>query len=163
MSAHFQGKAYEQWFRDLRITDAPLTRRGLVEALDFFHQRMPGLDRRTMLAFLRGMDLHRPVKRVLLQPNSEIAAFRRSTESPFKLFYTKVGANLHSLGVNPHDRRFQRFRVRALVEVLESYAAPVVDTWSELLPVGVYRHYTARGGGIQYVIPGSYDCLLVAV
>lgn len=164
MNAYFQGQACEKWLSDLRVTDAPLTRKGLIEALEFFHQRMPGLDRRMMLAFLRGMDLHKPVKRVVLQPHSEVAAFRRSNESPFKLFYTKVGADLHSLGVNPHDRRFQRFRVRAPVEVLESYAAAIVDNWSELLPVvKVHRHYTARGGGIQYIIPSSHDFLLVAV
>lgn len=164
MNAYFQGRACEKWLSELGVTDAPLTRKGLITALEFFHQRMPGLERHKMLGYLRGMDLHKPVKRVVLQPHAEIAAFRRSNQGPFGVFYTKIGANVHSLGVNPNDRRFQRFKVRAPVEVLESYTASIIDNWSELLPVvNVYRHYTAHGGGIQYIIPSSYNYLLVAV
>lgn len=146
----------DRWLHDLSVTDAPLTRQGLAAALDFFHVRMPGLDRGMQLAFLRGMDLHKPVAQVMLQPGEVIAAFRKGTESPFRLFYTKAGTSVHALGVNPSTRGFRRFRVRRPVTALQSRCASARDTWTE-----PDHHYIATGGGMQLIVPDAENVLEV--
>ena len=146
----------DRWLHDLSVTDAPLTRQGLATALDFFRVRMPSLDRAMQLAFLEGMDLHRPVSQLLLAPGEVIAAFRKGTESPFHLFYTKAGTSVHALGVNPSARGFRRFRVRRAVTVLESRCASARDTWTE-----PDHHYIASGGGLQLIVPDAANVLEV--
>jgi hypothetical protein len=156
MHAFMEGGGYEKWIGELGIRDAPLVRAGLGEALRFFHMEMPDLPRTLRFAFLKGMDLHKPVTVATLQPGEVLAAFRRSTEDPLKLFYSRPGTSVLGLGVNPGGRAFQRFRVVHRVRVLDSVAAAARDTWTDDSSA-----YIAAGGGRQYIVPRAYRCLEV--
>lgn len=145
----------DAWASRLSITSAPLVRASLGTALRYFEMWMPTLDEETKLGFLRGMDLHKPVKVTRLPAGTGLAAFRQAGESPFKLFYTKVGTSIENVGVNPATRSFVRFVVRSDVEALESRATAIADTWSV-----AGQRYVADGGGIQYVIPASSAFLI---
>lgn len=153
MTDFLKGGGDQKWLGELGATPAPMTRAGLATALQFFHRYMPALPRSMQLAFLKGMDLHKPVRVVTLAPPQEVAAFRKATEDPLKLFYTRVGTSMHALGVNPSTRGFQRFRVMHPVVALESRASAARDTWTEK------REYVASGGGLQLVIPNAHAVL----
>lgn len=141
----------------LGVTDAPLPRAGLSCALEFFALRMPSLSAKDQFDFLKGMDLHSPVREVRLEPSQQLAAFRKAAEDPLKLFYTKVGTSLHALGINPMTRGFRRFRVVSASVALESRCAAARDTWTD-----ADYPYVASGGGTQYIIPDA-RCALVIV
>ena len=97
----------------LGVTDAPVPRAGLVCALEFFALRMPSLSENDQFDFLRGMDLHSPMRQVTLAPGQQLAAFRKAGENPLKLFYTKAGTSIYSLGINPSSRGFRRSASRS--------------------------------------------------
>ena len=153
-SSFLSGGGYEKWLGRLGVSDAPLTRRGLATALMYFHCYLPSLSRDLQLSFLKGMDLHKTVRVITLDPPTVIAAFRKLHEYPFRLFYTKAGVSIADLGLNPRGRYFARFRLKSRVNVLESRCASAVDTWTD-----ASHPYVASGGGIQYVIPESCRCL----
>jgi hypothetical protein len=136
------------WLSVLGVTDAPMTRAGTATALHFFAVHMPSLSLDEQLGFLRGVDLHQPVREITLSPGVTLAAFRYSTQNPFRLFYTKVGTSQHSLGVNPSGRSFRRFRVASLVAVLESRCTSARETWTDPSAREAFA-----GGGLQYIVP----------
>jgi hypothetical protein len=138
------------WLSALGVTDAPLTRSGVAAALRFFDLRMPSLDRKMRLAFLKGMDLHKAVAETTLPVHTVLAAFRKSAEDPLKLFYTKAGTAVGQLGVNPAARSFRRFRVVQPIAALESRAGSARDTWTDESVV-----YVASGGGTQFIVPDA--------
>lgn len=147
-------KGLEKWIAEIGVSDAPVPRAGIKTALDFFHRQMPESSRSLRLAFLKAMDLSKPVRAITLYPPFMVAAFRLCNEDPFKLFYTKAGTGVGQLAINPTNRAFQRYRVARLVPVLESRCAPALDTWTN-----DRRYYLGGGGGIQYIIPGSFRVL----
>lgn len=148
------GHGYQKWFDRLSVSDSPLTRMNLAEALGFFHRYMSLLPREMRMNFLKGMDLHERKHRVrtlILPVGTVLSAFRKMNEDPFRLFYTKVGGSIHYLGLNPHQRYFRRFRVISQHCVaLESRCAPAIDTWTDQ-----NTHYVAGGGGLQYILPNA--------
>jgi hypothetical protein len=150
------GGGYEKWLQEIGVTDAPVVRAGLLATLSFFHLRMPDLPRSMRLNFLKAMDLHSPVSEITLSPGNIVAAFRKSTEDPLKLFYTKPGSSPHQLGVNPNDRGFMRYRVRRPAPALQSRATAAVDTWTDNR-----QYYVASGGAIQLIIPDAHAALEV--
>lgn len=154
MHDFLQGGGAEKWLAELGVSDAPLTRTGLGTALQFFHTRMPDLPRTMRFAFLKAMDLHKPVCLVTLAPPSMLSAFRKANEDPLKLFYTKAGTSVLNLGLNPANREFRRFRVARPVQVLESVAAAAIDKWTD-----DRRYFVASGGGRQYIIPQAHAVL----
>ena len=134
----------------LGVTKAPMPMAGGTTALRFFATQMPELSLELQLGFLRGMDLHSPVKDATLAVGEELAAFRYATQDPFRLFYTKLGISIHTLGINPSNRAFRRFRVVSPVRVLESRCASARETWSD-----PDLRQAFSGGGVQYVVPRS--------
>jgi len=147
-------KGLEKWIAEIGVTDAPVPRAGVQTALDFFHRQMPESPRTIRVAFLKAMDLSKPVRAITLYPPFVVAAFRLCNEDPFKLFYTKAGTSVAQLAVNPSRRSFQRYRIAQLASVLESRCAPAIDTWTD-----DRRYYSGGGGGIQYIIPWSFRVL----
>jgi len=144
------------WLSALGVTDAPLTRAGVTTALRFFDTRMQTLPAAMRFKFLKGIDLHKPVRETTLAPPQVISAFRKSNEGPYRLFYTKAGTSVSLVGVNPAEREFRRFRVLKPVIALESRVCGARDVWSDAsVP------FIASGGGIQYIVPDSEDCLEV--
>ncbi len=150
----------DHWLKKLELPAAPLVRRGLGTALDFFHRRMPLLKEVTTEGFLRGMDLHKEVRMELLQAGNQVAAFRREGENLFKLFYTKAGTSPYRLGIVPNGRRFQRFTLRRPVEVLATHAADYIYTSAEDTAKAQSNwELPGGGGGLQYIIPDAESCL----
>jgi len=111
---------------------------------------MPEASLDLQLSFLRGMDLHAQVNEAGLAIGDEVVAFRYANQDPFRLFYAKVGASPHTLGINPSGRAFRRFRVVVPVRVLESRCTAARETWTD---PDVRQAFL--GGGIQYVVPRS--------
>jgi len=144
------------WLAALGVTDAPVPRAGVVTALRFFGRYMSALPPEERLSFLKGMDLHSPVRIVTLAPPAIVAAFRYGPQNPYRLFYTRAGTSPRTLGVDPNGRSFRRFRVTQPVEVLESRCTSARQTWTDPDARTVFD-----GGGIQYVIPRSDQVLLV--
>jgi hypothetical protein len=142
------------WLAALGITDAPMTRAGTTTALRFFAVHMPALPPDEQLSFLRGIDLHQPVREISLAPGAFLAAFRYATQNPLRLFYTKVGTSQHSLGINPGGRIFRRFRVKSSVAVLESRCTSARETWTD-----PDSRQAFAGGGIQYIVPRAEHVL----
>jgi hypothetical protein len=143
---------------NLGVTDAPMPRERLSTALKFFAERMPSLPAKERFGFLKGIDLHHPVREVVLRPPQLVAAFRLSNESAFKTFYTKVGHSLHRLGLNPADRGFVRFEVIGSVIALESRCTSMRDYQSASL-----RGPMFAGGATQYIIPHAGPAILKRV
>jgi hypothetical protein len=140
----------ESFLVSLGVPIAPLTAAGVATAVRFFAREMPELPLELQLSFLRGMDLHMPVREVRLAAGEELAAFRYANQDPFRLFYTKIGASPHTLGINPSNRAFRRFRVVSPITALESHCASARETWSDL-----NLRQAFSGGGTQYVVPKS--------
>jgi hypothetical protein len=165
MTEFLKGRGFERWFAELGVTDAPVTRKGLSTTLQFFHDHMPSLPRKSQLDYLRGIDLHRPVEIVMLDPGVVVTAYRKHNEDPFKTFYTRPGNSLHRLGVNPEPggtaRGHVRYRVKESAVALESKCAPAWDKWSDDRPEHLRHYYEASGGGAQLIIPGSRKVLEV--
>src|SRR5690606_12392448 len=126
-----EGSGAEKWLQEIGVSDAPVTRNGLSVSLHFFHVFMPTLPRLMRLNFLRGMDLHKPVRMTHLTPPARVAAYRKLTEDPQRLFYTKAGTSVRDLGLNPSHREFRKFSVFRPCPVLESRCSPAVDSWTD--------------------------------
>ncbi len=165
---HLSEAGLDKWMRELGIT-APVPRQNVKTSLTFFHEQMPTLPPAMALAFLRAMDLSKPVKRVLLQAKERIIGFRGGHESPFKLFFTRRGQSVHQSGVNTAGRKVVHFVVRNPIWVLESYTTAAIDTWTprqtgQSLTIAPRLNTTgvmAMGGGLQLIIPESYSHVLV--
>ena len=150
MTDFLAGGGYQRWLSDLGTSDAPMTRAGLATALNFFHAHMPTLPRPMQLAFLKGTDLHKPVRVIDLEPGDQLVAFRKYNEDPVKLFYSRAGTPMDRMGLNPSTREFNRFRVAVATKALESRCAPALDTWTD------DRHYfQAQGGALQLIVPDA--------
>lgn len=168
LSDHRSEAGLGKWIEALSIPDARLRRAHLREALAFFSELMPTLQPDDALSFLRAMDLSRPVRRVLLNKDDRLIAFRTGHESPFKVFYARRGAAMQTSGINPASRNAVHFIVRASCWALESYTTGANDTWTRPeagQPLRLDPHtgragYLAGGGGVQLIIPQSYNSLL---
>lgn len=147
-----------KWLAEMGVRDAPVPRSGVQCALGFFHRRLPSLPRSLRLAFLRAMDLSKPVRIVTLARGDRLVAFRQNNEDPLKLFYTKPGTGPNRLGLNSATRGFQAYRVIRDVEVLESRCGPALDNWTD-----DRRYVLAGGGGVQFIVPHAYACLELEV
>lgn len=149
MAPSIDPKNPDSWLRALSVTIAPATQAGVQAFLAFCSTHMAELSIDDQLSFLRGIDLHSPVRPHDLPTGTLVAAFRYNTPNPFRLFYTKAGTSVHSLGINPEGRRFRRFRVTLPAPALESRCAAARETWTdEADPREAFE-----GGGIQYMIP----------
>ncbi|MEP6833234.1 MAG: hypothetical protein ABJB74_07560 [Gemmatimonas sp.] len=163
-----------RWVAELGCSSAPIPRQGIRTALGFFARQMPNLALRDAVGFLAAMDLSKPVQEVTLQPGTRIIGFRTATESPFKLFFARRGASMHSSGINTNRRGPVHFVVRAPVRALESFTGGTKDSWTPMTTqqsvtftpraqkwFGKEFGVMVAGGGQQLVIPESYSHLLV--
>ncbi|HXI19618.1 MAG TPA: hypothetical protein VNH46_00950 [Gemmatimonadales bacterium] len=171
---HLSEKGLDKWVAEIGCTSAPIPRQNIRTALAFFAREMPGLPVADALGFLVAMDLSKPVREVTLAAGERVIGFRTGTESPFKLFFARRGASMHSSGVNPTGRGPIHFRVRQAVRALESWTTGAKDTWTQPAPgqpasvsprakkwFGQEFGVLAPGGGGQLIIPESYSELLV--
>ena len=167
LSDYLSKQGLDKWIEALSIPDAPARREGVRVSLAFFASQMPTLPTSAALFFLAAMDLSRPVRSVVLPKGTELAAYRVPTEPPHKLFYTKVGASRHELGINPADRSFVRFEVLRDASALEAHTTGTIDTWTKRLPgqaVTVAPRsnatgYMATAGGVQFIVPNAASYL----
>ena len=152
-----------KWISELSVTDSAMRRAGIKTALQFFQTRMPTLPSPMALNFLNAMDLSRAVNDVMLRNGEKVIAFRKRSESEFKLFYTRSGASPHRSGINPHGRIAVQYSVHNATPALESYTTGAIDVWS--VPAACQRTTVApragsygvmaSGGGIQLIIPDA--------
>lgn len=158
-----------QWMGQLSTTDAPLPRTNVKVAVQFFDTHMSALPPSMAVNFLLAMDLSRPVRALQLWPADRLIAFRSGVESPFKLFYARSGASMHSSGINPFGRTAVHFRPRVPCPALESYTTGAKDVWSlvadyqqlVVAPRAASWSVMAFGGGVQLIVPNAQRCLEV--
>jgi hypothetical protein len=167
LNDHRSDQGISKWIEVVGVTDAPVPRNGIKTALAFFASCMPALPVAMAAHFLRAMDLSRPVRDVVLTPADRIVAFRVGNESPFKLFFTRLGASQFASGINPHGRSIVKFRARNSARALESYTTGTIDVWTlrgddqmlSLAPRANSAGVMVAGGGIQLIIPRSHSVL----
>lgn len=129
----------------LRLSDAPLTNANLVETLAFF-RRVLATDPFGWINYLRGIDFHRPVGRILLFPQTRISRHRSTTAGitkPF-VYFTKPGTSPTSTGTTFPEPVFERFEVVFQTPALQSYASAISFDPSDRV--------SRMGGGIQYIM-----------
>ena len=174
LSDHGSEKGLDKWVAELGCTNAPVPRQGIRTALAFFASHMPRLPIADAVAFLAAMDLSKTVKEVTLAPGDRVIGFRTGNESPFKLFFARRGASMHSSGINVANRGPVHFTVRTAIRALESCTTGTKDTWTPA-QVGQRIGFAPRaqkwfgkefgvmvaGGGGQLIIPESHSALLV--
>lgn len=164
----------DKWVAELGCTNAPVPRQGIRTALAFMARELPRLPLADAVGFLAAMDLSKPVREVTLLPGDRVLGFRTGSESPFKLFFARRGASMHSSGINTAGRGPVHFVVRGSVRALESSTTGAKDSWTRTAPgQGMSLAPRARkwfgqefgvmvmGGGGQLIIPESYSALLV--
>lgn len=174
LNDHLSDKGLDKWIAEIGCTNAPVPREGIRTALGFFSREMPSLSIADAVAFVAAMDLSKPVKDVTLQAGDRVIGFRTGSESPFKLFFARRGASMHSSGINSANRGPVHFVIRAPVRALESSTAGTKDTWTRTLPgqsvgmaprakkwFGADFGVMVAGGGGQLIIPDSFSTLLV--
>lgn len=176
LNDHLSEVGLDKWIAEIGCTNAPVPRQNIRTTLAFFSREMPRLPIPDALGFLVAMDLSKPVREVMLPVGERLIGFRTGTESPFKLFFARRGASVHSSGVNPAGRGPVHFTVRTPVRALESSTTGAKDTWTPPAPgqpatvsprakkwFGKEFGVMAPGGGGQLIIPESYSELLVEV
>lgn len=164
----------DKWVAELGCVSAPVPRSGIAAALGFFSREMPALSIGDAVSFLDAMDLSKPVQEVTLNAGERVIGFRTGSESPYKLFFARRGASMHTSGINTADRGPVHFVVRAPVRVLESSTTGAKDSWTPMAPgqpvsptprakkwFGKEFGVIVAGGGGQLIIPESYSSLLV--
>lgn len=174
LSDHLSEKGIDKWVVEVGCTNAPVPRQGIRTALAFFSREMPSLPIADAVAFVAAMDLSKRVQEVTLQAGERLLGFRTGSESPFKLFFARRGASMHSSGINTTSRGPVHFVVRTPVRALESFTTGTKDTWTPMKPghrVGVAPRaqkwfgkefgVMVLGGGGQLIIPESSSNLLV--
>jgi hypothetical protein len=149
----------EVWFREIGVTRAPLTEANLKTTLDFLKDRRFGreglrfseMDFGKEVNYIRGMDLHNPVRVRILKAGTEVVQ-RRLQGGATGNFFTEVGTAPESLGIDTTGRVQVRFRVVKDTEVLESTVAEF------RLRAASPEEYQAIGGkqyagrGVQFMI-----------
>jgi hypothetical protein len=120
----------EVWFKEIGATRAPLTETNLRTSLDFLkdrrfgreNQRFSEMDFNKEVSYIRGMDLHNPVRVRVLKAGTEVVQ-RRLPSGATGNFFTEVGTSPETLGIDTTGRIQVRFRVVKDTEVLESTVA----------------------------------------
>lgn len=152
-----------RWIQALGIPDAPVRRAGVKTTLEFLARQMASLPVATAVSFMRAMDLSKPVKVAQIAKGETLVATRTFTESPYKLFFTRVGRSLQNSGINPANRHSVIYTAFLPFTALESFAAPAIDTWTPqskgqkttVAPQANTFGVMAAGGNTQLLIPNS--------
>jgi hypothetical protein len=168
LADHLSEKGLDKWISALSVSNAPALRRHVQVALRFFARHMPALQPDVALSFIRCMDLSKNVAEIPLVKGERLIAFRSPSEDPFKLFYTRSGADANKSGINPAGRSARSFTVRTPSVALQSFATGANDTWSRPLsakhmsvsPRGNTTGFLAAGGGVQLIVPNAHTVLL---
>jgi len=169
LSDHLSALGLARWITALGIPDAPVRREGVRVTLRFLSLHMPTLPIPMALSFMRAMDLSKRVHTPRIQIGEVLAATRTFSESPYKLFFTRVGRSLQNSGINPEGRHTHLFRTIAAFEALESFTSPAIDFWTPrarnggttIAPMANTFGVMAAGGNTQLLIPNSASKLRV--
>jgi hypothetical protein len=166
----FWGRSVEEWLIALGKPKAsPLEKEGLEVALKYLRARIGTLPVEKVEEFIEGMDLSKPVRRVVLPRGQEVITY--GDPDKLGLFYTKPGTPPSRAGINALGREHIRFQLEESIEALESTAISVDDTWADKQmrvlqqsdgtpyrlpdgsPAAIAKKFPTRGGGVQYLIP----------
>lgn len=169
LNDHLSETGLARWIAALSIPDAPVRRAGVRTTLHFLALRMPTLPTDMALSFFRGMDLSKEVKIVRVESGELLAATRTFYESPYRLFFTRVGRNLENSGINPNGRHTLTYRAFMAFDALESFTCAANDFWTARAPGqsgSIAPHaktfgVLAAGGNTQLLIPSSAATLRV--
>lgn len=116
-----------------------------------------------VVSLLKGIDLSSEVKVTKLKPGDIVTQW---SGGPVGEWFSFSGQSPEALGIARGGRELRRFRVKQEVEVLQSRAAGIADTWTPQRTLDVYSPTPggkniaaagelAGGGGKQMVIPRS--------
>ena len=129
----------------LGIADAPLVRAGLGEVCTFFWNNL-GENPGNWIAYLRGIDFHRPVRSERLARGTRLIRYETTGSRTFKPFsyFTRPGTSPQTLGASFSETEFKEFEVIHDVQALVSTASGV--------KFGPRDGISRPGGGVQYII-----------
>jgi hypothetical protein len=165
----------------LRKPRAPASvRRRVARALQFFEANRRQLPDRyggklsdaTRDEYLRAIDFSRPIDVVTLRPGTRLISYM-NPRHPFGKFAAQSGVYHDRLGLDPAGRQLVVYVVKKKVRVLRTRTTGIaiptakarLEAWKTsragnpgALPPALLQ---AEGGGGQYVIPDSRQCLTV--
>lgn len=139
-----------------------LVRQNVKVLVEYLSRRGIAADK--MPEIMRGIDLHSPIRIETLKKGT-ILTQRVAKETG--RWFSKSGVSDRNLGLSSANREYKQFRLTRDVEVIESKAAAIADTWTQGRRLDVYSPNTgqaangaklkagelASGGGTQFFIP----------
>jgi hypothetical protein len=139
--------------RQLGLPPAPLVLTGLSTTCAFFAETLR-VDANDWVAYLRGIDFHKPVNVTMLPAGTRLARHRplgTSRQKPF-VYFTVPGTSPTSTGTTFDATTYQELALPAPVKALVSSA-----TWISFNDVSAGRidPVSRAGGGTQYIIAAS--------
>ncbi len=153
-----ESKTYAQG-RDLLTklkNKPPLVGKRIACAGEFFADHGFAID--DIVQLLRGIDFSKDVVIRNIKGSTEVFTQRIKQGRDPGNWFSKSGFSFHDIGIAKGNREYKLFKVNSSVnheiQVLESYATPVMDFWTtrgKTLPTG--------GGGLQIVIPNPLQVL----
>lgn len=148
----------ERWQEELGLPD--YCRIPLVNVLALLGHRMPWLGRLETLWYLKGLDLNWSPRRTTLGPPEVLVPFRRTKQSPYCLYYARVGTTKVDERFRAAIRRtpqtllnsimpkLQPMRLTRTMNVIECRYVAARDTWiDDFRLLSVLGTYTT-----QYII-----------
>jgi hypothetical protein len=125
--------------------EAPLVKRGVREALDFF-DKILGVDPFDWVDYFKGIDFHDHVHRLTLKAGTKLSRHRSTGSARVKpfVYFTKPGTSQHSTGTSFEESEFEKFEVASPVVALVSTASGI--------RFGREDRVVRAGGGIQYIL-----------
>lgn len=132
----------------LGLPSAPLVTRGIETTVRFFSEVLHA-DPMQWKDYLRGIDFHSPIQRVLLSPGARLSRHRSTGPArpkPF-LYFTQPGTSPFSTGTSFPESVFELFECTSAVPALASRASSISFSPTDRV--------SRMGGGLQYIVPAT--------
>lgn len=129
----------------LGVPEAPMVRRGVREALEFFDRTLR-TDPFKWVRYFKGIDFHNRVHLRVLGEGTKLSRHSSTGSGSVKpfVYFTKPGTSQHSTGTSFEESEYEKFEVVGPIQALESTASGVKFNPTDKI--------TRAGGGIQYIV-----------
>jgi hypothetical protein len=132
----------------LGLPSAPLVTRGIETTVLFFSEVLHA-DPLQWMDYLRGIDFHSPIQRVMLAPGTRLSRHRSTGSARHKpfLYFTQPGTSPFSTGTSFPDSVFELFECTSPVSALQSRASSISFSPTDRV--------SRIGGGLQFIVPAT--------
>ncbi len=132
----------------LGLPSAPLVTRGIETTVLFFSEVLRA-DPLQWKDYLRGIDFHSPIQRVMLAPGTRLSRHRSTGSArpkPF-LYFTQPGTSPFSTGTSFPESVFELFECTSSLSALQSRASSISFSPTDRV--------SRMGGGLQFIVPAN--------